>query len=149
MEASCSSDDDNNDENEEEIEETEVEAEIQPEAPCASTARLSRSASQAAPAATLPRAASSSRSTRLPRQNTLEKKVDDLTTSMTSLGRRVDEIDDRQVKSEKKFMGWLKALGEHVMSIHQLCPTRNENSGKYLCFLLFLINYSYADRPNF
>ena len=34
-----------------------------------------------------------------------------LRTSVTDLGARVDAVAERQVKLEKKFLGWLRALG--------------------------------------
>ncbi|XP_019262573.1 PREDICTED: uncharacterized protein LOC109240400 [Nicotiana attenuata] len=56
-------------------------------------------------------AASSSGTARLSRFTALEQEVAGLRSSVTDLGIRVDAMADRQAKSEKKFMGWLRALG--------------------------------------
>jgi len=48
---------------------------------------------------------------RVSRFTAMEAEMAGLRTSMTDLGTRVDAVADRQGKSEKKFMGWLRALG--------------------------------------
>lgn len=90
-------------EDEEENEPMDVEGEAQAQAPIAPAAVLSRSASRAA----LSLADSSSRYARVSQHNTLKQEVADLLTSMTDLGPCVDAIANRQVKLEKKLMGWL------------------------------------------
>ncbi|XP_070029466.1 uncharacterized protein [Nicotiana sylvestris] len=45
------------------------------------------------------------------RVTALEQDMAGLHTSITDLSARVDGVAERQVKSEKKFLGWLRALG--------------------------------------
>jgi len=45
------------------------------------------------------------------RMTALEQDMAGLRTSVTDLGARVDAVAERQVKSKKKFLGWLRALG--------------------------------------
>lgn len=41
----------------------------------------------------------------------LEQEMSTLRTSVTNLNARVDAVADWQVKSKKKFLGWLRAVG--------------------------------------
>ncbi|XP_075088217.1 uncharacterized protein LOC142170254 [Nicotiana tabacum] len=55
--------------------------------------------------------ATSSQPRRSIRVTALEQDMAGLHTSITDLSARIDGVAERQVKSEKKFLGWLRALG--------------------------------------
>lgn len=63
-------------------------------------------------AAAIPsRASTSFQPHRSTRMTALEQEMVGLRTSVTDLSAHVEVVADRQVKSEKKFLGWLRALG--------------------------------------